>query len=339
MSSDEIDVMNTSVAQEEISPENHQRRGESDSHSDDNNIRNVVRIKAMDNMRYRQRKKELKPPKPQAKTAAERCKAYRDRQKLRQSAVAEAITPAPVPSKKPKIVPNSTCTANLLSPNDGPEYVLHAAQIHNQHNQQNVHDDHELPNRESMSDVDSDMDIGEHFDGPPIEFDNDFVPPYSGYVNHKFAHKQFQKMFVENPFGYACSVCDRLWFEKDLKKATSADETMLKKITALANIADAKLCTTCKRSMQNKKIPTLATFNGFKYPERPAYLPQLNLIAERLISPRLPFMQIRRIRHVNGQFCISGQIINVPVSVDNMVSVLPRHVDDDFCINVHIKKK
>lgn len=75
------------------------------------------------------------------------------------------------------------------------------------------------------------MDTEEHSDGPPIDFDDDFVPPYSGYMNHKFAHKQFQKMFVENPFGYACSVCDRLWFEKDLKKATSAEETMLKKIT------------------------------------------------------------------------------------------------------------
>ena len=36
---------------------------------------------------------------------------------------------------------------------------------------------------------------------------------------------------------------------------------------------------------------------------------------------------------------IYGQIINVPVSVDNMVKSLPRNIDDDHCINVHIKRK
>lgn len=102
------------------------------------------------------------------------------------------------------------------------------------------------------------------------------------------------------------------------------------------------MCKTCKASVTKGKIPSLATYNGFKYPERPADLPELDIIAERLISPRLPFMQIRRLRHFNGQFAITGQIINVPVSVDNMINLLPRPLDgqeEDFCINVHIKKK
>lgn len=105
------------------------------------------------------------------------------------------------------------------------------------------------------------------------------------------------------------------------------------------NVAEIKICSTCKTSVQKGKIPPLAVENGFKYPERPANLPKLNLIEERLISPRLPFMQIRRMRHVNGQFCITGQIINVPVSLDNMVCVLPRNVNADVSISVHIKKK
>lgn len=49
------------------------------------------------------------------------------------SAAANAITPAPIPLKKGKIVPNSTSSGHLLSPNDGPEYVVLAAQVHNQH--------------------------------------------------------------------------------------------------------------------------------------------------------------------------------------------------------------
>lgn len=102
------------------------------------------------------------------------------------------------------------------------------------------------------------------------------------------------------------------------------------------------MCKTCRASILKGNIPFLATYNGFKYPQRPVDLPELDIIAERLISPRLPFMQIRRLRHFNGQFAITGQIINVPVSVDNMIKLLPRPLDgneEDYCINVHIKKK
>ncbi|GFU66532.1 ATP-dependent DNA helicase [Trichonephila clavipes] len=51
------------------------------------------------------------------------------------------------------------------------------------------------------------------------------------------------------------------------------------------------------------------------------------------------FMQIRRLRHVHGQFGILGQIINVPVSINTMVNRLSRNVDDDYCVNVHIKRR
>lgn len=50
-------------------------------------------------------------------------------------------------------------------------------------------------------------------------------------------------------------------------------------------------------------------------------------------------MQIRRLRHVNGQYGIYGQIINVPVEVNTMVKLLPRNIEDDHCFYVHLKKK
>lgn len=65
----------------------------------------------------------------------------------------------------------------------------------------------------------------------------------------------------------------------------------------------------------------------------------MNFIEQRLISPRIPFMQIRRLRHVNGQYGIYGQIINVPVEVDTMVKQLPRNIEDDHCFYVHLRKK
>lgn len=48
-------------------------------------------------------------------------------------------------------------------------------------------------------------------------------------------------------------------------------------------------------------------------------------------------MQIRRLRR-EGDYSINGQIINVPVDVDTMVRILPRSLDDDYALNVDLKK-
>jgi hypothetical protein len=72
-------------------------------------------------------------------------------------------------------------------------------------------------------------------------------------------------------------------------------------------------------------------------PQKPRGLPNLDPISERLISPRLPFMQIRRLRH-EGSYGIVGQVINVPVDVNNTARQLPRRLDDDYAFYVNIKK-
>ena len=71
--------------------------------------------------------------------------------------------------------------------------------------------------------------------------------------------------------------------------------------------------------MQIVCTTTLSVYNGFHYPKTPQHLTKIYFITERLISPQIPFMDIRRLRHVQGQFGIYGQIINVPVAVDTMV--------------------
>ncbi|GBP88898.1 hypothetical protein EVAR_102911_1 [Eumeta japonica] len=40
---------------------------------------------------------------------------------------------------------------------------------------------------------------------------------YTSYIRHNGAHNLFENLFQNNPFGFACTVCDRLWFENDLK--------------------------------------------------------------------------------------------------------------------------
>ena len=78
-------------------------------------------------------------------------------------------------------------------------------------------------------------------------------------------------------------------------------------------------------SLRANKIPTFATYDGFKYPTFPNNLLPLDIITERLILPRIPFMEIKRLSHVHGQYGIFGQIINVPLNVNTMVNRLPRH--------------
>lgn len=48
-------------------------------------------------------------------------------------------------------------------------------------------------------------------------------------------------------------------------------------------------------------------------------------------------MQIRRLRR-EGSYAIIGQIINVPVDVNTMITSLPRRLDDDQAFNVNIKR-
>lgn len=78
---------------------------------------------------------------------------------------------------------------------------------------------------------------------------------------------------------------------------------------------------------------------GYRYAARPAGLPELNAVEERLISPRLPFMSIRRLTRATGQYGIRGQVVNVPIEVPELVLSLPRCVPDDAAIDVNIKRR
>ena len=78
------------------------------------------------------------------------------------------------------------------------------------------------------------------------------------------------------------------------------------------------LCSNCWTSVKQGKVPTLSKSNGFTYPPKPTHLPPLDPLSERLISPRLPLMHIRRLRY-EGNYGIVGQVINVPCDANDMV--------------------
>lgn len=162
----------------------------------------------------------------------------------------------------------------------------------------------------------------------------------------KGANAKFKK-FLDVYFGFACSVCDRLWFQDDLACISNVTNAAKKKsaLDVLArdfpgdDVANFKVCRACKDSLLEGKIPPLSKTNGYAYPPIPPHLPQLNVVEERLVAPRIPFMSIRRLSHGGGQFGIKGQVVNVPIDVQKTVQSLPRGIDDDVAINVNLKRR
>lgn len=79
----------------------------------------------------------------------------------------------------------------------------------------------------------------------------------------------------------------------------------------------------CKDALTSGKVPVMSVSYGYRYSPRPAHLPELNLVEERLITLRLPFMSIRCLKHSNRPYGIKGQVVNVPIEVPTLVKCLP----------------
>lgn len=76
--------------------------------------------------------------------------------------------------------------------------------------------------------------------------------------------------------------------------------------------------------------------NGFGFPNKP---PELDLtpLEERLIAPRIPFMQLRE-KPRGGQLSITGNVVNVPADVTTTIQKLPRLVSEDETIPLKFKR-
>ena len=61
-------------------------------------------------------------------------------------------------------------------------------------------------------------------------------------------------------------------------------------------------------------------------------------LEERLISPRIPFMQIRELPR-GGQLSIHGNIVNVPSDVNSTVHCLPRPINESQTIPIKLKRR
>ena len=143
---------------------------------------------------------------------------------------------------------------------------------------------------------------------------------------------------------YVCSSCHQVWFKQSVKEVSSLKETvsldmsLLKKcLTGYTSVANCEwICNTCLSNIRQGRIPKLSFINGMTFPQKPPEL-NLNNLEERLISLRIPFMQIRTLNS-GGQFSLKGSVVNVPAEIEPTIRALPRTQKESETIPVKLKR-
>jgi len=64
----------------------------------------------------------------------------------------------------------------------------------------------------------------------------------------------------------------------------------------------------------------------------------LSPLEERLVKPRLPYMQIRAVG-CDRQSTLKGNVVNVEADMDEMASVLPRRFNDLSTVEIYLMRK
>ena len=140
---------------------------------------------------------------------------------------------------------------------------------------------------------------------------------------------------------YVCTCCHQTWFSESMTQVERLTSNVSFKpgiLTGMKSVQDKEwICRTCLSNIKKNKVPKLSALNGMIWPNKPAQL-NLHPLEERLISLRIPFMQIRELPR-GRQYCVKGNVINVPVEIQPTVNALPRQMDENFTIPVKLKKK
>lgn len=126
---------------------------------------------------------------------------------------------------------------------------------------------------------------------------------------------------------YICSSCTQNYFKHSAQRV---DRTKFKHrdvlqtcLTGYKSVDDKEwVCKTCVGATTLGRIPACSVANGLKFPEPPDEL-KLTQLEERLVAPRLPFMQIREMPR-GGQLSLKGNVVNFPADVNTTVKTLPR---------------
>ena len=103
-------------------------------------------------------------------------------------------------------------------------------------------------------------------------------------------------------------------------------------------IPELQLCITCSNAVAKGKVPKLCLINGLDFPPIPDELKGLSQLEHRLVSARIPFMQLRELRPTT-QLGIRGNIVNIPIDIEESVNILPRDFDRTSTIQLAFKRR
>ncbi|XP_050303297.1 uncharacterized protein LOC126741056 isoform X3 [Anthonomus grandis grandis] len=155
-------------------------------------------------------------------------------------------------------------------------------------------------------------------------------------INHP---TKFELALREGPT-IVCSCCMRLWFSTSCRKI---DLQMLENkfgnqfTTQICNDG-VFFCNSCSQNIYKGQLPKFWSGNHNIVHPIPVELKDLTILEERMVSARLPFMQIRQVGYAR-QCYITGQIVNVPINIDTSTKLLPRNVEETQTIQVKLKRK
>jgi hypothetical protein len=159
-------------------------------------------------------------------------------------------------------------------------------------------------------------------------------------ASYKDCKEKFHAALLDGPV-YVCTSCHQTWFKHSVVQAEN--------VKALGGVFDRCrthyksahdkewLCRTCQTAIRCDKIPRLSVANKCSFPPKPDEL-NLHELEERLLSPRIPFMQLRELPR-GGQMSIKGNVVNVPVDIAPTITSLPRHLGAAETIPVKLKRK
>ena len=134
---------------------------------------------------------------------------------------------------------------------------------------------------------------------------------------------------------------------KEISRNSQSNKTSLKEITSMKNAEKRKqyMKEYMKQKRKNnefkkKEIERKKLYNENYKNSKTKQIRESwqKASAAYLISPRIPFMQVRELPS-GGQLSIHGNVVNVPADVNSTVSVLPRPINESQTIPIKLKRR
>ena len=148
---------------------------------------------------------------------------------------------------------------------------------------------------------------------------------------------------------YICTSCSQTFYQhsvylvskENYTKRDVPQDILRNCLTGTLSACSSEwICKTCHKYWLQKKIPPMSKHNGFKFPEYPDIIQRSKPTPteERCCSLRIPFMQIKELG-IGKQYGIFGNTVNVPMNPAEVVTAVPRRLNETATIQLQFMRK